>query len=162
MRRTFYENDAYCDDEQDKVEYAIYCEDHQDEVQEECVMEAQDQNFIEGDSYNESKPNMEEYDGKKEPTLHHDWITYVNMKIALLEEEVEDQFLGNPNLQEGEDTLMEEWCYLAEAHPYENEYHSCEMVYFEESNLGAHSFGVRDYLVDEEIWDFDIRDHVNK
>lgn len=36
------------------------------------------------------------------------------------------------------------------------------MVYFEESNFGTHSFGLKYYLIDEAIWDFDPRDHVNK
>jgi len=84
VRKSFYENDAYC-------------EDHQNEVEEECFMETQDQNFVEGDSYNESTPSMEEYDENKEPTLHHDWLTYVNIKIDLLKEEIEEQFLSTPN-----------------------------------------------------------------
>lgn len=36
------------------------------------------------------------------------------------------------------------------------------MVCFEESDLGTHSFGVKDYLIDEATWDFDPRDNVNK
>lgn len=59
VRRSLYENDAYYEDDQIIVEYVACCEDNQDEVGEEYFMEEQDQNFFEGDSYNESTPNME-------------------------------------------------------------------------------------------------------
>lgn len=106
MRRLFYENDACYELYQDEVEYVAYFEGHQDEMEEEYFMEARYHNFFEGYSYNESTSNMEDYDENKEPTLHHDWITPINMKIALLKEEIEGQFLSTQNLQENEDTLM--------------------------------------------------------
>lgn len=64
---------------------------------------------------------MEEYDENQESTLHHDWPTYINLKNSLLKEEIEDQFISTPNLQQDEDTLMQECCNLDATHSYEDE-----------------------------------------